>query len=134
MKKKLVNDNENSTKQYNDTPISNECQCIYHHDWFKLVNLKEEDNDIYLNKNQIMNSITCSKCRLPLVKDYKYEPNKKLITLFNTKRAALCCNELLTSRLVVCHFYIFHNCKSTSFQNNKDKSKGSSSRGRWQIN
>ena len=68
-----------------------------YHNRFELVNLKEEDNTNYLNKNQIINGITYSNYRLPLVKSHKYKPKKELATMFNTKHVALCCNELLTS-------------------------------------
>ena len=100
MNEELANNNENSTTQDNDTPISDKYLYTYRYDKFELVNLKEEDNNNYLNKDQIMNSITCSKCRWPLVKSYKYEPNKELVTMFNAKCVALYCDKLLTSELV----------------------------------
>ena len=81
-----------------------------------------------------MNSITCSKCELSLVKSLKYEPNKELLIICNVKCMALCYNELLTSEPVMYHFSIYHNCKSALFQNNKDESKGRSSRRRYWIN
>ena len=46
----LGNDNENSIKQNNDTPISDECLCICYYDHFEVMYLKEEDNNNYLSK------------------------------------------------------------------------------------
>ena len=70
----------------------------------ELVNLKEDDNNNYLNDEQIMEDITCSKCGLPLVKSNKMEPKKELTVVFNSKRTDLCYNELLTFEPLVYHF------------------------------
>ena len=81
-----------------------------------------------------MDGIICSKCGLHLVKNDKYELNKELVTIFNTRRLVLYCEELLTSGPIVCRFCICHDCKITMLHTDENKSKGISNRRRRQRN
>ena len=53
-----INDNENLTKQNNNTLISNKYPYMCHYDRIEFVNLKEEDSKNYFKKNQIISGIT----------------------------------------------------------------------------
>jgi len=129
-----MNTTDKQIEQVNESQDIKECQYIRYHERFELVGLKEEDNSNYLNRGCIMDGIICSKCGLHLVKNDKYELNKELVTVFNTRRSVLGCKELLTSGLIVCRFCICHDCKITMLHTDENKSKGISNRRRRQRN
>ena len=83
-----------------------------------LFGLKEEIDNKFLNSEQIMYGIACSKYKLPLVKNDKMEPNKELVAVFNSRHSALYCEELLTLGQIVCCFCISHDYKMVLFQKN----------------
>lgn len=95
-----------------------------HHTKLALIGLKEEDNNEFLNKGCAMEDMHCTKRGRSFVKNDKMEPNKTHVTVFNTKRPALCREELLTSGQFVCKFAICHDCKINLLNNDDNKSKG----------
>ena len=70
----------------------------------------------------MMFGITCSSCKKPFVKNNKGTTDNKMVTVFSTKRTALCCNELLTSGPVVCCFCICYDCKCKMYDNDSNDS------------
>ena len=111
-----------------------ECKYSSNHQRMELSDLKEEDNNNFLNEGQIMFGITCSSCKKPFVKNNKGPTDNKMVTVFNTKRTALCCNELLTSGPVVCRFCICYDCKCKMHDNDENESKGRSKRRSRRMN
>lgn len=128
------NENCNSMKHSKNITDIKECQFIDQHKAMELLGLKEETDNNFLNADQIMEGIICSKCGLRLVKSDLSEQNKDSVTVFNARNTVLCCEELLTSGPVVCRFCICHNCKMSLFQKEENHSKGRISRRRRNIN
>ena len=77
-------------------PRQNESLC-----WIisiEIVNLKEKDNNKCFNHKSIMEDSTCSKYGKLFVTNDKMEPNRELVTVFNSKCAVLACNKLVAYR------------------------------------
>ena len=87
------------------------------------VNLKQEENNKFLNEGHAMHNLSCRTCEKRLVKNSKGHSNKESITIFNGKRTALCCEELLTFGPTVCRFCIFCDCKFKMHDVSSDKNK-----------
>ena len=100
-----------SNKESTESFISTKFKHVRNHRQLDEVNLKEKINCNFLNKGWIIHKLPCSLHRKRLVKSNKAVTDKKLTTAFNAKWTVLCCNELLTSKPVVCHFYIYCDCK-----------------------
>ena len=88
------------------------------------MNLKEEDNNNYLNCKVIMEVSTCSKFGLHLVKSDKMEQSKEFVTVLSSKCTVLACNEFLAYRLSVYYFCICYDCKIAMFLNADKKLEG----------
>ena len=88
------------------------------------INLKEENNNNFLNKGRIMLDITCSLHRKRLFECCKGVHNKKCLAVFNAKQTILYCNELLTSVPVSCYFCIYFNCEHKLHDDDNNESKG----------
>ena len=123
-----------NVKKLNKHAQKKPCKYLTHHTKLALIGLKEEDNNKFLNKGCVMEDMHCTKCGRCFVKNDKMEPNKTHVTVFNTKRPALCCEELHTSGQFVCKFAICHDCKINLLNNDDNKSKGRSNRRARQKN
>ena len=125
--------NKNVKKLHKDM-LNKPCKHKKHHAKLALIGLKEEDNNKFLNKGCVMENLHCTKCGRTFVKNDKMKENKTDVTVFNAKRPALCCEELLTSGQFVCKFAICHDCKINLMNNDDNKTKGRSNRRTRQFN
>ena len=101
---------EVSNHKESDVGNKTSCKCARNHKCLDEVNLKEEDNNKFLNEGNTMHNLSCSQCQRRLVQNGKGHSNKETITIFNAKRTALCCQELLTCGPGVCRFFICYDC------------------------
>ena len=96
------------------------CKYVRNHKCLDELNLKEEDNNRFLNEGNIMHNLSCSQCQRRLVQNGKGHSNKQCITIFNAKRTVLCCQELLTCGPGVCRFCICYDCVSKMYDSSDE--------------
>ena len=109
-----------------------EYKFILNHKRLDEVNLKEEDNNKFLNEGNIMHNLSYNQCRRRLVQNGKGHSNKETITIFNTKRTILCYQKLLTYWSGVCRFCICYDCVCKMYNSrDENKYKARSTRRSW---
>ena len=111
---------ETSNCKLSDGGNETECKFVLNHKRLDEVNLKEEDNNKFLNEGNMMHNLSCSQCQRRLVQNGKGHSNKQCITIFNAKRTVLCCQELLTCGPGVCRFCICYDCVSKMYDSSDE--------------
>ena len=95
-----------------------DCKYIKYYDSYDLITLKEETDNKFINKGQLLYGAKCSKCLQLLVKSNKtdlYDSN--INAVFNTRRSIMGCNEFLTCGPGICYFFIYYDWKVTLIVN-----------------